>query len=203
MQRTALKQYYYETEKLITHLSNERAQMQVCIAEIVLSVFSSAFFYLFAGPHFVTFFLQAKVGQLQSLVVRQLQGRQKLRQIHEQSPKETLISKNADSSLSTLSDDLLSQQDVLRHKVDTIEDQTTEDQDTTSEASVVSIGLEQVDMEDLETLAAQDGTTQQILQIFGQLNDSGEGAKTGWFSLAARKHRFSPCPRCQDNMLDV
>ena len=140
---------------------------------------------------------------MQSLVVQQLQGRQKLRQIHEQSPKETLISKNADSFLSTPSHDPLSQQDILRPKVDTIEDQTAEDQDTASEASVVSIGLEQVDMEDLEALAAQDGTTQQILQIFGQLNDSGEGAKTGWFSLAARKHRFSPCPRCQDNMLDV
>jgi hypothetical protein len=31
MQRTALKKYYHEREKLITHLSNERAQMQVCI----------------------------------------------------------------------------------------------------------------------------------------------------------------------------
>ena len=29
MQRTALKKYYHEREKLITHLSNERAQMQV------------------------------------------------------------------------------------------------------------------------------------------------------------------------------
>ena len=31
MQRTALKKYYHEREKLITNLSNERAQMQVCI----------------------------------------------------------------------------------------------------------------------------------------------------------------------------
>lgn len=201
MQRTALKQYYYEREKLITHLSNERAKMQVCIFKIVLSSFSSACFYLFVGPYFVTvcIFFQAKVGQLQSLIVQQLQGRQKLRQIHDQSPKETLISKrNHTDSISTLSDDSLSQHDILRHKAD-----TTEDQDTASEASVVSIGLEQVDMEELEELAAQDGTTQQILQIFDQLNDSGEGAKVGWFSLAARKHQFSPCPRCQSSMLDV
>lgn len=164
MQRTALKQYYNEREKLITHLSNERAQMQ------------------------------AKIGQLQSLVIQQLQGR-KLRQTHEQTAKETLLHRKHNESLSLPDETGV---DIMVHRTENIEDQ-----ETASEASVVSIGLEQVDLEDLEELAAQDGTTQQILQIFDQLNVSGEGVYAGWFSPAVRKHEFKPCPHCSNSILDL
>ena len=80
---------------------------------------------------------------------------------------------------------------------------TPDDQETASESSAMSLGLEAVDLEDLEELAAKDGTTQQILQIFNQLNVSGEGVHAGWFSPAARKHRFKPCRRCQNTILDL
>ena len=78
-----------------------------------------------------------------------------------------------------------------------------DEQETASESSAISLGLEAVDLEDLEELAAKDGTTQQILQIFNQLNVSGEGVHAGWFSPAARKHQFRPCRRCQDAILDL
>lgn len=90
------------------------------------------------------------------------------------------------------------QHDVTEHQTN-----NTKDQDPASESSVLSIGLEQVDLQDLEELSDQDGTTQQILQIFDQLNDSAEGAQPGWFSPAARRHQFKPCPRCQDVILDI
>ncbi|XP_028394958.1 golgin subfamily A member 2-like [Dendronephthya gigantea] len=170
MQRTALKKYYHEREKLITHLSNERAQMQ------------------------------AKIGQLQSLVMQQIQGRMHHRENHERSSARETIHRNVDEKFSkTLDNDSSAQNriEALRRT------DTQDEQETASESSAISLGLEAVDLEDLEELAAKDGTTQQILQIFNQLNVSGEGVQAGWFSPAARKHHFKPCRRCQDAVIDL
>ena len=41
-----------------------------------------------------------------------------------------------------------------------------------------------------------DGRTQQIMQIFDQLNDTGEGYQKGWLSPAVRRREFSPCKHC-------
>ena len=41
-----------------------------------------------------------------------------------------------------------------------------------------------------------DQTRQQILQLFEQLEETGEGVEHGWMSAAARKHQFLPCKQC-------
>ena len=41
-----------------------------------------------------------------------------------------------------------------------------------------------------------DQTTHQILQIFEQLETTGEGYQPGWLSPAARKRAFQPCKNC-------
>ena len=48
-----------------------------------------------------------------------------------------------------------------------------------------------------------DQTTQQILQIFEQLETSGEGVQHGWLSPAARKHDFLPCKNCMGPLFSV
>jgi hypothetical protein len=137
-------------------------------------------------------FEQAKIGQLQSLVMQQIQGRAH----HEKnSGKETLVHRN---HLEEMSSQMSSHRGADGQQTD-----TPEEQETASESSAISLGLEAVDLEDLEELAAKDGTTQQILQIFNQLNVSGEGVHAGWFSPAARKHQFKPCRRCQNAIVDL
>ena len=44
--------------------------------------------------------------------------------------------------------------------------------------------------------SSADQTTQQILQIFEQLETTGEGLEHGWLSPAARKRDFLPCKNC-------
>lgn len=48
-----------------------------------------------------------------------------------------------------------------------------------------------------------DATTQQILNIFEQLETTGEGYKHGWLSSAARKHSFLPCRNCDGPLMEV
>ena len=43
---------------------------------------------------------------------------------------------------------------------------------------------------------SNDDRTQQIMQIFDQLNDTGEGYQKGWLSPAIRRREFSPCKHC-------
>ena len=139
-------------------------------------------------------FQQAKIGQLQSLVMQQIQGR--MHRDHDRSSaRETLMHHTEEMSSK-----------APGYHNEGLERQRTnspDEQESASESSIVSLGLEAVDLEDLEELAAKDGTTQQILQIFNQLNVSGEGVHAGWFSPAARKHQFRPCRRCQDTILDL
>ena len=46
-------------------------------------------------------------------------------------------------------------------------------------------------------------TTQQILQIFEQLETTGEGYQHGWLSPAARKHAFTPCKQCSGSLINL
>ena len=128
--------------------------------------------------------------------MQQIQGR--AHREHEKiSARETLVHRNRlDEMSSKLSDH--ENRGPESHRTD-----TPDEQETASESSAISLGLEAVDLEDLEELAAKDGTTQQILQIFNQLNVSGEGVHAGWFSPAVRKHQFKPCRRCQNTILDL
>lgn len=142
----------------------------------------------------VYFCSQAKIGQLQSLVIQQIQIR--THRGHEKaSSKETLIRQNHVGELSSHTPDT---QGLARQQTN-----IPDEQETASSSSTISLGLKEVDLEDLEELAANDGTTQQILQIFNQLNVSGEGVQAGWYSPAARKHQFKPCRRCQNTILDL
>lgn len=147
-------------------------------------------------------FQQAKIGQLQSLVMQQIQGR-----IHREHDKhnarETAVVEQ--NNLHDISPEMTSDsKDPRVHSsLDRQRTDARNEPETASESSATSLGLEAVDLEDLEELAAKDGTTQQILQIFNQLNVSGEGVHAGWFSPAARKHQFKPCRRCQDTILDL
>ena len=125
--------------------------------------------------------------------MQQLQGR--IHRDHEKhTSKETFTHENEVSSRTPYHDGEGSE----RPRTD-----ISDEQETASESSAISLGLEAVDLEDLEELAAKDGTTQQILQIFNQLNVSGEGVHAGWFSPAARKHQFKPCRRCNETVLDL
>lgn len=48
-----------------------------------------------------------------------------------------------------------------------------------------------------EASSTVDGArTQQIMQIFDQLNDTGEGYQKGWLSPAVRRRDFTPCKHC-------
>ena len=51
--------------------------------------------------------------------------------------------------------------------------------------------------------ANADHTAQQILQIFEQLETSGEGVQHGWISPAARKHDFLPCKNCMGPLFSL
>jgi hypothetical protein len=128
--------------------------------------------------------------------MQQIQGRMH-REHEKNSARETLIHRNHMREISSKTPDY-DNEGFERQKTDTLDEQ-----ETASESSAMSLGLEAVDLEDLEELAAKDGTTQQILQIFNQLNVSGEGVHAGWFSPAVRKHRFKPCRRCQETILDL
>lgn len=160
-------------------------------------------FYMHCGAHeivLIPLLFQAKIGQLQSLVMQQIQGRMHHRENHEKRGARETIHRNEDEKSSkTLDNDSRARNGIEAPRRTDFQD----DQETASESSAISLGLEAVDLEDLEELAAKDGTTQQILQIFNQLNVSGEGVQAGWFSPAARKHQFKPCRRCQDSVLDL
>lgn len=47
------------------------------------------------------------------------------------------------------------------------------------------------------------GRTQQIMQIFDQLNDSGEGYQKGWLSPAVRRRDFTPCKHCSGRTMTL
>ena len=57
--------------------------------------------------------------------------------------------------------------------------------------------------DDIRRDSATDLTTQQILNIFEQLETTGEGYKHSWLSPAARKHCFLPCRNCEGPLLEV
>ena len=47
------------------------------------------------------------------------------------------------------------------------------------------------------------GRTQQIMQIFDQLNDTGEGYQKGWLSPAVRRREFTPCKHCSGRTMSL
>lgn len=57
--------------------------------------------------------------------------------------------------------------------------------------------------DDVRRDSVTDLTTQQILNIFEQLETTGEGYKHGWLSPAARRHSFLPCRNCEGRLLDL
>ncbi|XP_066926327.1 golgin subfamily A member 2-like isoform X1 [Clytia hemisphaerica] len=60
-----------------------------------------------------------------------------------------------------------------------------------------------VNEEDIRRDSITDQTTQQILNIFEQLETTGEGYQHGWLSPAARKHSFLPCRNCQGQLITL
>ena len=60
-----------------------------------------------------------------------------------------------------------------------------------------------VNNEELSRDIVSDQTTQQILNIFEQLETTGEGYQFGWLSPAARKHSFQPCENCSKTLIHV
>lgn len=60
-----------------------------------------------------------------------------------------------------------------------------------------------VNNEELSRDIVSDQTTQQILNIFEQLETTGEGYQFGWLSPAARKHSFQPCKNCSETLIHV
>lgn len=53
------------------------------------------------------------------------------------------------------------------------------------------------------SVGTNDGRTQQIMQIFDQLNDTGEGYQKGWLSPAVRRREFSPCKHCSGHTVQL
>lgn len=60
-----------------------------------------------------------------------------------------------------------------------------------------------VNGDDVRRDSVTDQTTQQILNIFEQLETTGEGYQYGWLSPAARKHSFLPCKNCTGELLSL
>ena len=54
-----------------------------------------------------------------------------------------------------------------------------------------------------EVTSETDQTAQQIMNIFEQLETTGEGYQHGWLSPAARKHKFAPCQNCSDRVINL
>ena len=46
-------------------------------------------------------------------------------------------------------------------------------------------------------------TTQQIFQIFEQLEETGEGYQRGWMSAGARRKEFKACKNCEDELIEI
>ncbi|XP_065068791.1 golgin subfamily A member 2-like [Rhopilema esculentum] len=54
-----------------------------------------------------------------------------------------------------------------------------------------------------ETSGFSDGKRQQIMQLFEQLNDTGEGYQRGWLSPAVRRKEFTPCKHCGGRTINL
>lgn len=68
-------------------------------------------------------------------------------------------------------------------------------------SSDASLGLNEVN---LEEFCEKDSTTQQILQIFNQLNVSDEETPACWFSPAAPQSQFTPFfLHCRSKVVDL
>ena len=50
---------------------------------------------------------------------------------------------------------------------------------------------------------SSNGKTQQIMQIFEQLHDTGEGYQKGWLSPAVRRREFTPCKHCGGRTINL
>ena len=54
-----------------------------------------------------------------------------------------------------------------------------------------------------ETSGFSDGKRQQIMQLFEQLNDTGEGYQKGWLSPSVRRREFTPCKHCGGRTINL
>ena len=50
---------------------------------------------------------------------------------------------------------------------------------------------------------SNDGTAQQILQIFEQLHNTEEGYQKGWLSPVVRRRAFTPCKYCSNRLINI
>ena len=71
------------------------------------------------------------------------------------------------------------------------------------ETELIKDNISVTDETDIRRNSIADQTTQQILNIFEQLETTGEGYQHGWLSPAARKHSFLPCRNCTGQLISL
>ncbi|XP_032230162.1 golgin subfamily A member 2 isoform X1 [Nematostella vectensis] len=183
-QRTALKAYYHDREKLITQISNEKGEMQ------------------------------AKISQFQELVKQLLDERKELRfqqhQLQNMLNKRMLAHEHesiipgyqeGDEIITTITTS--DQESAPSEAHNNLSNRT----DNLRESEVQSPGFETFESSGSESLESSgfeleedDGTALQILQLLEQLGPSEEGNK-GWVSPAVRTREFLPCRHCTSSRL--
>jgi len=71
------------------------------------------------------------------------------------------------------------------------------------ETELIKDNISVTDETDIRQDSLADQTTQQILNIFEQLETTAEGYQHGWLSPAARKHFFLPCRNCTGQLISL
>ena len=139
--------------------------------------------------------MQVKVTQLHQLVMQLLSERSgvqmKNKQLQELVNRRLALQSGEESK---------SEVPKLDYQLDALFGEVTLTADEENELVEDNVNVEKLDTDgDI----ASDHTTQQIMQIFEQLETTGEGYQHGWLSPAARKHHFAPCSNCSERVINI
>lgn len=136
--------------------------------------------------------MQTKVTQLHQLVMQTLSERSGFESKNKQ--LQELVNRRLAFQIGESSEEEVPK---LQYNLDNLFGQMTLTPDEENELVKDNITV----AEDIRNDTSNDQTTQQILQIFEQLETTGEGYQHGWLSPAARKHDFKPCKNCSSTAL--
>lgn len=175
-QRTALKSYYKDREKLIAQLSSEKANMQ------------------------------EKMNQLQDLIKQVLEERSELRiQQHQlqSAINSRLVEHDHQSPISSFhdGDEIIKAQEQTELSSDLNGQNTMDNSEVSSSSIPEETGTELSQIDKSDELDRNEGTARQILQILEQLSPSEEGTYKGWMSPDVRHREFLPCRYCDGRLL--
>jgi len=139
--------------------------------------------------------MQTKVSQLHQLVMQMLSERSGIESKNKQ--LQELVNRRL--ALQTGGEGDVSEIPSLEYSLDNLFSNTRLTQDEENELAKDNITV----VNERYPTTVSDQTTQQILNIFEQLETTGEGYQHGWLSPAARKHNFQPCANCSGGMIHL